>query len=83
MTATWDTFSQARKSETVPAFRHRQISSPHYHETHFYTILNIKNAIQTTIINTYPYNIKLFKRTIQTILIYTHHLQIISIHTHQ
>ena len=26
-------------SKTVLAFRHKQISSSHYHETHFYTIL--------------------------------------------
>ena len=26
-------------SKTILAFRHKQISSSHYHETHFYTIL--------------------------------------------
>ena len=29
------------KIKTVPAFRHRQVSSPHHHETHFYTIYTI------------------------------------------
>ena len=39
MSATWHTFFPGVKSKTVPAFRHKQILSPHYHETHFYTIL--------------------------------------------
>ena len=35
----WDTFFSGIKIKTVPDFRHKQISSSHYHETHFYTIL--------------------------------------------
>ena len=40
-TKSWDTFFSGIKIKTVPAFRNKHIASSHYHETHFYNILDI------------------------------------------
>ena len=56
--ATWRTFSPALNLKLRLLFGNKQISSPHYHDIHFYTILkyfkHLKKNHTNIITNTHP-----------------------------
>ena len=56
--ATWRIFSPAQNPKLRLLFGNKQISSPHYHEIHFYTILKyfkrLKKNHTNIITNTHP-----------------------------